>query len=93
MYGLLMLLPVHFLCLNVLQAGGDFVVGSSFTLADLAVFPYIAVFVRFQLPIDDGRTPRLAGYYHRLKERPSVKASWPLHYPQEPPKWDFLVDV
>uniref|UniRef100_H3CV13 GST C-terminal domain-containing protein n=1 Tax=Tetraodon nigroviridis TaxID=99883 RepID=H3CV13_TETNG len=52
--------------------------GQSFTLADVVVFPTIASLFRFGLTAD--RYPNLGEYYARVKERPSIRASWPPHW-------------
>ncbi|KAM9384025.1 glutathione S-transferase A-like [Pholidichthys leucotaenia] len=58
---------------------GPYLAGKTFSLADVVVFPSVAILYRFGLC--EKRYPNLAKYYNCLKERPSIKASWP-------PKWD-----
>ncbi|CAH1269744.1 Hypp4241 [Branchiostoma lanceolatum] len=73
------------------QHDGPFIAGKDFTLADASLFPMIAFVVRNQLPLKE-RFPRLASYYERLKERPSVKTSWPPHW-LTTPEPDLMKDV
>ncbi|KAG7501343.1 Glutathione S-transferase A [Solea senegalensis] len=59
-----------------LQKGsGCFLAGKCFTMADVIVFPTIAYVFRFGL--SEERYPKLAAYYNCLKDRPSIKKSWP----------------
>uniref|UniRef100_A0A3Q1F1E3 Glutathione S-transferase A-like n=1 Tax=Acanthochromis polyacanthus TaxID=80966 RepID=A0A3Q1F1E3_9TELE len=52
--------------------------GKEFTLADVLVFPYIAYMFHYGLSSE--RYPALAKYYNSLKDRPSIKASWPPYW-------------
>ncbi|XP_076610566.1 glutathione S-transferase A-like [Chaetodon auriga] len=52
--------------------------GKTFTLADVAIFPSVAFLFRYGLR--EERYPKLAAYSNGLKDRPSIKATWP-------PKW------
>ncbi|UCH30023.1 MAG: glutathione S-transferase family protein [Myxococcales bacterium] len=61
--------------------GGDYFVGDDLSLADVVVFPGVAFLVRTGLTLSK-RTPRLAAWYERMVERPSVRASWPPHWLQ-----------
>uniref|UniRef100_A0A3Q0SIH3 Glutathione S-transferase rho n=1 Tax=Amphilophus citrinellus TaxID=61819 RepID=A0A3Q0SIH3_AMPCI len=65
--------------------------GPSFTLADVVVFPTVATLFRFGLSAE--RYPKLGEYYNLLKERPSVKASWPPHWLENPKGQDTLKDI
>ncbi|XP_070702473.1 glutathione S-transferase A-like [Pempheris klunzingeri] len=65
--------------------------GPSFSLADVTVFPTVATLFRFGLP--DERYPKLGEYYALLKERPSIKASWPPHWLENPMEQDTLKDI
>ena len=47
-------------------------------MADVFFFPYIAFGVRVGL--DLGKFPSIKAYYDTVKERPSVKATWPPHW-------------
>uniref|UniRef100_A0A8C4ZCH5 Glutathione S-transferase rho n=1 Tax=Gadus morhua TaxID=8049 RepID=A0A8C4ZCH5_GADMO len=62
---------------------GSYLAGKNFTLADVVVFPCIAY----------KNYPRLAGYYGLLKERPSVKTSWPKNWLETPQAEDKLKDI
>ncbi|XP_023131541.2 glutathione S-transferase A-like [Amphiprion ocellaris] len=57
--------------------------GKEFTLADVLVFPYIAYMFHYGLSSE--RYPALAKYYNSLKDRPSIKATWP-------PYWQKFAD-
>ncbi|XP_029635212.1 glutathione S-transferase A [Octopus sinensis] len=56
-----------------------FLTGPDITMADVMFFPYIAFGVRSGLQLES-RYPCLAAYYNMMKERPSVKKSWPPHW-------------
>ncbi|XP_072528229.1 glutathione S-transferase rho [Salminus brasiliensis] len=70
---------------------GSYLAGKNFSMADVVVFPYIAYFPRFGLRKE--RYPRLMEYYELVKERPSVKASWPPHWLENPKGQDTLKDL
>lgn len=70
---------------------GSHLAGSSFTLADAVVFPTVATAFRFGLSAE--RYPKLGEYYALLKERPSVKASWPPHWLESPEGQETLKDI
>ncbi|XP_070840046.1 glutathione S-transferase A-like [Chaetodon trifascialis] len=63
--------------------------GKTFTLADVAVFPSIAYLFYFGLC--EERYPKLAAYYNGLKDRPSIKATWPPTWLDSPGQ-DMLKD-
>ncbi|XP_041812064.1 glutathione S-transferase A-like [Chelmon rostratus] len=65
--------------------------GPSFSLADVTVFPTVATLFRFGLSAE--RYPKLGGYYTLLKERPSIKASWPPHWLENLQGQDTLKDI
>ncbi|KAM3596921.1 uncharacterized protein V6R79_022898 [Siganus canaliculatus] len=65
--------------------------GPSFSLADVVVYPTVATAFRFGLSAE--RYPILGAYYNMLKERPSIKASWPPHWLEEPKGQDTLKDI
>ncbi|XP_034017456.1 glutathione S-transferase A-like [Thalassophryne amazonica] len=69
----------------------SYLAGATFTLADVTVFPTVATLFRFGLPAE--RYPKLAEYYALMKERPSIKASWPPHWLENPTGQDSLKDV
>ncbi|KAA8586194.1 hypothetical protein FQN60_007763 [Etheostoma spectabile] len=62
-----------------------------FSLADVTVFPTVATLFRFGLSAE--RYPNLGEYYALLKERPSIKASWPPHWLENPKGQDTLKDI
>ncbi|XP_051811640.1 glutathione S-transferase A-like isoform X1 [Acanthochromis polyacanthus] len=61
---------------------GSYLAGPSFTLADVVVFPTVGYLFRSGLSAE--RYPKLGEYYALVKERPSVKASWPSHWLEDP---------
>ncbi|XP_046546349.1 glutathione S-transferase A-like [Haliotis rubra] len=65
-----------------LAASGGYVVGSNFTMADVYFFPFVAFGVR--LGLDLSKYPATAAYYDKVKDRPSVKATWPPHWADGP---------
>uniref|UniRef100_A0A3P9J5P7 Glutathione S-transferase rho n=1 Tax=Oryzias latipes TaxID=8090 RepID=A0A3P9J5P7_ORYLA len=73
------------------QGSGSFLAGKSFSLADVVVFPTVAFLFRFGLSA--GRYPKLAEYYALLKDRPSIKASWPPHWLEGPEEELLLKDI
>ena len=64
--------------------GKSYVVGDSFTLADLCFYPYIAFMVRLGATLKE--FPVLRAYYDRMTQRPSIQATWPPHWRNEPAK-------
>ncbi|XP_076005818.1 glutathione S-transferase A-like [Genypterus blacodes] len=72
------------------SGSGSYLAGSFFSLADVLVFPTVATLFRFGLPA--GRFPQLSQYYAALKERPSIRASWPPHWLDNPQGQDTLKD-
>lgn len=50
--------------------------GSEISFADLAVFTYVTTAVHLGLELED-RYPNLCVFYLRMRERPSVVATWP----------------
>nr|ATB17672.1 rho class glutathione S-transferase [Hippocampus abdominalis] len=58
-----------------LKKTGPFLIGKNFSLADVIVFPNIAY--AFHYGLCPERFPKLAQYYNMLKERPSIKKTWP----------------
>nr|XP_057903214.1 glutathione S-transferase A-like [Doryrhamphus excisus] len=74
-----------------LQKAGPHLAGASFSLADVTVFPIVGNLFRFGLSAE--RYPKLAEYYALLKDRPSVRASWPPHWLENPKGEDTLKDI
>uniref|UniRef100_A0A8C1AXT3 Glutathione S-transferase rho n=1 Tax=Cyprinus carpio carpio TaxID=630221 RepID=A0A8C1AXT3_CYPCA len=70
---------------------GSYLAGKSFTMADVVCFPVIAYFPRLHCPRE--RCPRLMEYYEMLKDRPSIKASWPLEWLEKPEGPDTLKNL
>ncbi|XP_048403189.1 glutathione S-transferase A-like [Stegostoma tigrinum] len=70
---------------------GSYIAGKNFTMADVMLFPQVAFAVRFGLSTD--KYPKLMEYYMKVKERPSIQASWPPHWKESPPTMDVLKDV
>ncbi|KAK7898609.1 hypothetical protein WMY93_019462 [Mugilogobius chulae] len=70
---------------------GSCLAGQQFSLADVTVFPAVANLFRYGLLAD--RYPKLAQYHALLKDRPSIKASWPPHWLENPKGQDTLKDV
>uniref|UniRef100_A0A8C1M1X6 Glutathione S-transferase rho n=1 Tax=Cyprinus carpio TaxID=7962 RepID=A0A8C1M1X6_CYPCA len=64
---------------------GSYLAGKSFTMADVVCFPVIA--------FPGERCPRLMEYYEMLKDRPSIKASWPLEWLEKPEGPDTLKNL
>uniref|UniRef100_A0A672H5V5 Glutathione S-transferase A-like n=1 Tax=Salarias fasciatus TaxID=181472 RepID=A0A672H5V5_SALFA len=58
-------------------AEGSYLAGD-FSLADVIGFPNVAVAVFFGLSAE--RYPKLTEYYNLLKDRPSIKTSWPPYW-------------
>ncbi|XP_051811633.1 glutathione S-transferase A-like isoform X1 [Acanthochromis polyacanthus] len=56
--------------------------GKEFTLADVVFFPSVAFL--FRLGLSSERYPALEKYYSSLKDRPSIKATWPPHWQTTP---------
>ncbi|XP_051811624.1 glutathione S-transferase A-like isoform X3 [Acanthochromis polyacanthus] len=66
-----------------LKKTDSFLAGKEYTLADVLVFPFIAYMFHYGLCSE--RYPALTKYYNTLKERPSIKATWP-------PYWHKLIE-
>ncbi|KAM3858066.1 glutathione S-transferase A-like [Diretmus argenteus] len=73
------------------KVGAGSYLAGAFSLADVIVFPSIAYAFRFGLSV--GRYPKLATYYSLLKNRPSIKTSWPPHWVESPQGYDSLKDL
>lgn len=72
-------------------AAGSYLAGKNFSLADVMVFPTVAYVFRYGL--SEKNYPRLAKYYGLLKERPSIKTSWPPNWTEPPATHDLLKDL
>ncbi|PWA15362.1 glutathione S-transferase rho [Gambusia affinis] len=70
---------------------GSYLAGKDFTMTDVVVFPTVATAFRFGLSA--GRYPKLGAYHALMKERPSIKASWPPHWLENPKGQDTLKDI
>ncbi|XP_012706823.1 glutathione S-transferase A isoform X1 [Fundulus heteroclitus] len=70
---------------------GSYLAGKSVSMTDVVVFPTVATLFRFGLSAE--RYPKLGAYYALMKERPSVKASWPPHWLENPKGQDTLKDM
>ena len=78
--------------LHVLQLGeGSYLAGKDFSMADVILFPGIAFLVRVGFKLAP-RFPHLQAYFEKLKERPSIQASWPPHW-KDTPDGTMLADV
>jgi len=62
---------------------GDYIAGSALTLADVLLFPNIAVYHRMGLDLEK-HAPHLFNYYNRMVKRPSVEKTWPPHWKTSP---------
>ncbi|XP_013382676.1 glutathione S-transferase A isoform X3 [Lingula anatina] len=63
----------------LVKAGGTFLDGGEFTMADAIFFPSLAFLVRCGLKLAP-TFPKLAAYYDAVSKRPSVEKSWPPHF-------------
>ncbi|XP_051991860.1 glutathione S-transferase A-like [Xyrauchen texanus] len=63
---------------------GSYLAGKNFSMVDVVCFPVIAYFPRLECPKE--RCPRLMEYYDMVKDRPSIKASWPAEWLEKPEK-------
>ncbi|KAI4894697.1 hypothetical protein NFI96_026593, partial [Prochilodus magdalenae] len=70
---------------------GSYLAGKTFSMADVVCFPDIAYLPRFGL--NKERYPMLTEYYELVKERPSVKASWPPEWLENPQGQDTIRDL
>jgi glutathione S-transferase len=65
-------------------SSSNYLVGDNLSLADLTLFPNIAIYVRFGLDLLK-HAPNIARYYNQMLELPSVKKTWPPHWSEKPP--------
>lgn len=76
------------------QNGTKFAVGDSFTMADVFFFPFMAW--AWRMSLDFSKYPNLQAYFEGLKDRPSVKATWPPHWNEgdpQPEKMAYLKNL
>uniref|UniRef100_A0A669C6K5 Glutathione S-transferase rho n=1 Tax=Oreochromis niloticus TaxID=8128 RepID=A0A669C6K5_ORENI len=69
---------------------GGFLAGKNFSMADVIVYPSVALL--FRMGLSDKRYPKLSEYHKNLKDRPSIKATWPPLW-KDTPGQDFLKDI
>jgi len=62
---------------------GEYIAGSTLTLADLLLFPNLAIYQRMGLDLQK-HAPNLFNYYNRVVKRPSVEKTWPPHWKESP---------
>ncbi|XP_039977381.1 glutathione S-transferase A-like isoform X2 [Xiphias gladius] len=73
------------------KVSGSYLAGKNFSLADVTVYPSIAYLFRFGL--SEEQHPKLAAYYNSLKDRPSIKASWPPTWLENPQGQETLKGI
>jgi glutathione S-transferase len=56
-------------------AGRDYLVGDAFGIADLSVYPRVAMYPLVQLPLDPATHPNVAAWLARVGARPSLVRS------------------
>ncbi|XP_019206143.1 glutathione S-transferase A [Oreochromis niloticus] len=69
---------------------GGFLAGKNFSMADVIVYPSVARL--FYMGLSDKRYPKLSEYHKNLKDRPSIKATWPPLY-KDTPGQDIFKDI
>jgi len=67
------------------ENAGPFLFGNHVTLADLSIFPHIALIVRYGLELQK-RYPKINAYYENMVSRESVQKTWPFHWKETPRK-------
>lgn len=60
-------------------AEGDYIAGNKLSVADLVLFPDLALAVRFGMDFSK-YAPNLGKYYERMTKLPSVQKTWPPHW-------------
>ncbi|XP_043920508.1 glutathione S-transferase A-like [Protopterus annectens] len=70
------------------MGAGSHIAVKNFTMADAVIFPIIAALFRFGVSQD--KYPNLAKYYNSVKSRPSIQATWPPHWKENP---DAVMDM
>ncbi|XP_063042096.1 glutathione S-transferase A-like [Engraulis encrasicolus] len=74
-----------------LHKTGPYIAGKTFSIADVVFFPTLAL--AFHIGMQHEKFPKLTSYYNLLKERPSIKKTWPEHWLTSPPTFNHLKDV
>ncbi len=69
----------------------SYLAGKDFSMADIVFIPQVFFVVRMGLKLENNY-PRLAAYYNKLKDRPSVVATMPPHW-KEGPGPNLLADL
>uniref|UniRef100_A0A3Q0SZ11 Glutathione S-transferase rho n=1 Tax=Amphilophus citrinellus TaxID=61819 RepID=A0A3Q0SZ11_AMPCI len=64
------------------KGSSSFLAGKNFSMADVIVFPSVAFL--FRMGLCEESYPNLAEYYKGLKDRPSIKATWPPTWKETP---------
>ncbi|KAK3087199.1 hypothetical protein FSP39_003049 [Pinctada imbricata] len=71
-----------------LKEDGDYICGNDFTMADVILFPYVAVWIR--LDLNKEKYPNIYKYYNKVAPRKSVQDTWPPHWNESGPPADFV---
>lgn len=66
----------------LVQQRSKYLSGNEFTMADVIFFPQLAFPVRMGYPLE--KFPKLKEYYDLVKERKSIKDTWPPHWKNSP---------
>jgi GST-like protein len=68
--------------------GGEWLAGSCYSLADIAIYPAASAFQALRPEaISSASLPRLAGWLNRMRERPAVRAALGLSRSTRPEEW------
>lgn len=62
--------------------------GPSFTIADIAIAPFLFIAERFGATFTD--LPNIRSYMDKVKTRPSIAETWPPHWKEGPPTHNFF---
>ncbi len=60
--------------------GGEYVIGEGPTRADLTWLPFVEIAGRAGVDVDPARSPWIARWMERLRQRPSYEACYPPHW-------------
>ncbi|XP_075867576.1 glutathione S-transferase A-like [Nelusetta ayraudi] len=74
------------------KVGDGYLAGKSFSLADVAVFPIFPYLFHYCTQ-HETRYPKLTAYCNRLKDRPSIKATWPTAWIENPQGMELVKDL